>query len=197
CHEQAISFGLSHIAPNLFSETGNALHMNLLDENGDLADEANGIGSEREPVSAEKWESLVEPWFAALSKTVSGIIRPRHAQVLNQYLEQCAKKLNIAATQDGTVADDSEYAMAAIGPYQRSLDKELAKLGAIQARMAETRAAAVAAGDESVLGSPVPRAQLGPMLLSSPPMSPTPVRHTGRLAVGGEDEAGGAMDVDE
>ncbi|KAJ2707934.1 cohesin complex subunit [Coemansia sp. IMI 203386] len=197
CHERAISFGLSHIAPNLFSETGNALHMNLLDENGDLADEANGVGSEREPVSAEKWESLVEPWFAALSKTVSGIIRPRHAQVLNQYLEQCAKKLNIAATQDGTVADDSEYAIAAIGPYQRSLDKELAKLGAIQARMAETRAAAVAAGDESVLGSPVPRAQLGSMLLSSPPMSPTPVRHTGRLAVGSEDEAGGAMDVDE
>ncbi|KAJ1817900.1 cohesin complex subunit, partial [Coemansia sp. RSA 2598] len=167
CHEQAISYGLGRVAPNLFAEKSGAVHANMLDEDGDLIDEADG--SERDPVSAEQWESLVEPWFAALSKTVSGIVRPRHAEVLSRHLERCTKKLRIAGVEEGEAADDAEYALAAIAPYQRSLDKELAKLGAIQARMAETRAAAIAAGDESVLGSPVPRAQLGSMLLSSPP----------------------------
>ncbi|KAJ2744071.1 cohesin complex subunit [Coemansia sp. BCRC 34301] len=62
-----------------------------------------------------------EPWFAAMSLTVAGVLRPRHALALSQRL--------------------AEADTVAVLPYQRSLDKVCAKLGAVEARLAETRPA--------------------------------------------------------
>ncbi|KAJ2685294.1 cohesin complex subunit [Coemansia spiralis] len=86
------------------------------------------------------WESRVTPWFVALSQTVSGVLRPRHASVLSQKLAE--------------LVGADEKARMAVAAYQKALDKECAKLGAVEARLAETRAG----------------------LGMSPPVSPLPVR---------------------
>ncbi|KAJ2715697.1 cohesin complex subunit [Coemansia spiralis] len=74
------------------------------------------------------WEARGGPWFVALAQTVHGVLRPRHAETLDAHLRRCCDR-----------AADPDAARAAAGPYQRALDKELAKLGAIRARMAEVR----------------------------------------------------------
>ncbi|KAJ2823540.1 cohesin complex subunit [Coemansia erecta] len=72
-----------------------------------------------------QWESRVSPWFAALAQTVAGVVRPRHAETLDA-------KLKHGVEQTGSAAAET-----AVAPYQRALDRELAKLDAIRARMAD------------------------------------------------------------
>ncbi|KAJ2572001.1 hypothetical protein GGH95_004136, partial [Coemansia sp. RSA 1836] len=67
--------------------------------------------------------------------TVAGVLRPRHAHALSQRLADATASAPAAA---------AAAALAAVAPYQRALDKERAKLGAVEARLAETRAAAAA-----------------------------------------------------
>ncbi|KAJ1729654.1 cohesin complex subunit, partial [Coemansia biformis] len=77
----------------------------------------------------ERWEARAGPWFVALAQTVHGVLRPRHAETLAAQLRELCER-----------AADADAARSAAAPYQRALDKELAKLGAIRARMAEARA---------------------------------------------------------
>ncbi|KAJ2333405.1 hypothetical protein GGI00_002346, partial [Coemansia sp. RSA 2681] len=92
-----------------------------------------GGGADDDDDSGAAWNARVAPWFVALSQTVAGVLRPRHAHALSQRLA------------DATASAPAAAALAAVAPYQRALDKERAKLGAVEARLAETRAAAQAA----------------------------------------------------
>ncbi|KAJ1751569.1 cohesin complex subunit [Coemansia sp. RSA 1821] len=157
-HIAAIDHGLAQVTPD------NVLSLNVLDDDGEPLDQE---AVQRDAVPAELWEQRVMPWFVALSQTVAGVIRPRHAETLDAHMKRCAQRLGLSESE-GMRMDDAEAGMAAIAPYQRALDKELAKLDAIRARMAE--------------------AQQATDLLSSPPVSPTPMRHKSML--------GGADDMD-
>ncbi|KAJ1721152.1 cohesin complex subunit [Coemansia erecta] len=106
-------------------------------------------------------------WFTALAQTVAGVLRPRHADVLCKAL---ARSLQQAS---------AEHAQAA-AVYQRALEKETAKLGAVQARMAE-------------IGTPT-AAMHSMVLASSPPQSPTPAGRTVRRTLRANDDD--EMDVD-
>ncbi|KAJ2789397.1 hypothetical protein H4R20_007190, partial [Coemansia guatemalensis] len=123
CHLQAIDFGLARVVPNALLAAGS-------DPQSD--DEMTDVAA-REPVDDAEWETRVGPWFVALAQTVSGVIRPRHAETLDAHLKHCANKLGFGDANSS--APDADAARAAIAPYQRALDKELAKLGAIKARM--------------------------------------------------------------
>ncbi|KAJ2562856.1 cohesin complex subunit [Coemansia sp. RSA 1822] len=102
--------------------------------------------------SESVWESRVAPWFAALAQTVAGVVRPRHAEALDARLKRGVENA-------GAGAD------AAVAPYQRALDKELAKQDAIRARMA---------------GVMSPGSIMSPGPVFSPgPMSPGPVLSPG------------------
>ncbi|KAJ2558037.1 cohesin complex subunit [Coemansia sp. RSA 1933] len=120
----------------------------------------------------EGWETLAAPWFAALAQTVGGVLRPRHAEVV-------AKRVAEIGSSD---------AETAIAPYQRALDKELAKLEAINARMAEVRAADSGRRQNLLRTGDI---------LSSPPVSPSPVsrmrKQLSMMGVAEQDD----MDVDE
>ncbi|KAJ2785818.1 cohesin complex subunit [Coemansia interrupta] len=105
-------------------------------------------------------------WFGALAQTVAGVLRPRHADVLSRALAR------------GLEEGSAEQALAA-AVYQRALEKETAKLGAVQARMAE-------------IGTPT-AAMHSMVLASSPPQSPTPAGRTARRTLGASDDE---MDVD-
>ncbi|KAJ2726328.1 cohesin complex subunit [Coemansia sp. Benny D115] len=164
-HETAIDFILRRVAPELLS--GDTSTTNMLD--------SEAAEHEREPMSSEQWDKLVAPWFVALAQTVSGVLRPRHAERLDQHLQK---------RMSGTLGqEDAAFAVAAVQPYQRALDKELAKMDAIRARMAETHGVAMQSMD----------------MLSSPPMSPMPAPRTSlrplNLLEEIEDDAAG-MDVD-
>ncbi|KAJ2894963.1 hypothetical protein IWW38_002431, partial [Coemansia aciculifera] len=76
--------------------------------------------------------SAADAWFAALGQTVAGVLRPRHAQALSQRLAEAVAALNL----EDPAAEAAVLAAAA--PYQKALDKECAKLGAVEARLAET-----------------------------------------------------------
>ncbi|KAI8322789.1 hypothetical protein GQ54DRAFT_130939 [Martensiomyces pterosporus] len=206
-HTEAISYGLSRAVPESLVSDRHTVSMNILGDDGDVVDDKQDEDPvSRDPASAEEWETRVAPWFVALSQTVSGVLRPRHAETLNQHLERLLSKLSLirSRSSDGgdendddddnrnagmQPAEDAEHALAAIAPYQRALDKELSKLGAIKARMAEVRAAGTSAIIEP--GSDTQQ------LLSSPPGSPTPAAMTAKslLATSGDD-AGADMEVD-
>ncbi|KAJ2852311.1 cohesin complex subunit [Coemansia brasiliensis] len=151
-HLAAIDYGLAQVVPD------NALNLNVLDDNGEPLDQE---AVQRDTVPAELWEQRVMPWFVALSQTVAGVIRPRHAETLDAHMKRCAQRLGLSESESMRM-EDAEAGMAAIASYQRALDKELAKLGAIRARMAEAQ-------------------QATDVLLSSPPVSPTPMRHNAQL----------------
>ncbi|KAJ1960222.1 cohesin complex subunit [Dipsacomyces acuminosporus] len=167
-HLRAVDYGLSHVIPAPLLAEDRAVATNVLDDDGEVAGDGQGDAEiSHEAASAEEWETRAAPWFAALSQTVSGVLRPRHAETLNEHLEGLLKRLALskpsisASNEDGgegegegegdggeadelskrPPAEDAEHALAAIAPYQRALDKELARLGAIKARMAEVRAA--------------------------------------------------------
>ncbi|KAJ2454258.1 cohesin complex subunit [Coemansia sp. RSA 2336] len=159
-HISAIDYGLAQVVPD------NVLSLNVLGDDGEPLDQE---AVQRDAAPAELWEQKVMPWFVALSQTVAGVIRPRHAETLDAHMKRCAQRLGLSESEDMRM-DDAEAGMAALAPYQRALDKELAKLDAIRARMAEAQQAAD--------------------LLSSPPVSPTPVRH--KSALGADD-----MDLSE
>ncbi|KAJ2083036.1 cohesin complex subunit [Coemansia sp. RSA 988] len=152
CHLQAIDFGLARVVPNAL----------LAASNDTLSEDEMTDAAGREPVEDSEWDRRVGPWFVALAQTVSGVIRPRHAETLNEHLKHCANKLGFGEVNSSF--PDADAARAAIAPYQRALDKELAKLGAIKARMAESRVTD-------------PR-NISAQLLSSPPVSPTPATRT-------------------
>ncbi|KAJ2058992.1 cohesin complex subunit [Coemansia sp. S146] len=108
-------------------------------------------------LAAGDWETRVAPWFVALSQTVAGVLRPRHAHALRLRLAEAVGALD-------------ERAAVAVAAYQKALDRESAKLGAVEARLAETRAAL------------------------SPPVSPLPVAsRSSRSMIRSDDD----MEVDD
>ncbi|KAJ2031508.1 cohesin complex subunit, partial [Coemansia sp. S3946] len=107
-------------------------------------------------LAAGDWDTRVAPWFVALSQTVAGVLRPRHAHALGLKLAEAVAALD-------------ERAVVAVAAYQKALAKESAKLGAVEARLAETRA----------------------MAGLSPPVSPLPVASRSRIMIRPDD-----MEVD-
>ncbi|KAJ2623091.1 cohesin complex subunit [Coemansia sp. RSA 1358] len=193
-HLKAIEYGFSRVIDvSIFEESNN-----LLDENDDVieSDAAEVQVANREPASAETWETQAAPWFAALSQTVSGVLRPRHAEILDKHVSQLAAKLGVSSqTSEDRRAEDAESAVAAVLPYQRALDKELSKLDAIKARMAEVRA-----GD----GDTEERGDARLDILSSPPAPPTPAARSHHVSLmdieeedGTEAQEAEEMEVDE
>ncbi|KAJ1989861.1 cohesin complex subunit [Coemansia umbellata] len=193
-HLKAIEYGFSRVIDvSIFEESNN-----LLDENDDIieSDAAEVQVANREPASAETWETQAAPWFAALSQTVSGVLRPRHAEILDKHVSQLAAKLGVSSqTSEDRRAEDAESAVAAVLPYQRALDKELSKLDAIKARMAEVRA-----GD----GDTEERGDARLDILSSPPAPPTPAARSHHVSLmdieeedGTEAQEAEEMEVDE
>ncbi|KAJ2865911.1 cohesin complex subunit [Coemansia aciculifera] len=106
-------------------------------------------------LAAGDWETRVAPWFVALSQTVAGVLRPRHAHALGLRLAEAVGALD-------------ERAAVAVAAYQKALDKESAKVGAVEARLAQTRAAL------------------------SPPVSPLPVASRSRSMIRPDD-----MEIDD
>ncbi|KAJ2514506.1 cohesin complex subunit [Coemansia sp. RSA 1939] len=198
-HLRAIDYGLSRVVgASAVGESSNILDDDLVDDVDAAAD--------REPSAADEWETQAGPWFAALAQTVTGVLRPRHAEVLEKHVAARWSKLGITAARAEDRAGDAEAAIAAVAPYQRALDKELAKLDAIKARMAEVRAAE---GDAAATPSRSGGARQGSLLLhldeagdtaSSPPGSPTPAASRvlrGSAIMEVEETAEEAMDVDD
>ncbi|KAJ2090309.1 cohesin complex subunit [Coemansia sp. RSA 986] len=190
-HLKAIDYGLLRVVDAaVLGESNNILD----DDDDDDDDDSAAAVTDREPSSAEEWETQAAPWFAALAQTVTGVLRPRHAEVLGKRIAERFAKLGVSP--DSERAGDADAVVAAVAPYQRALDRELAKLDAINARMAEVRAAG--AGDAAT-GRPD-----RDMLSSSPPppVSPTPASRVRQQesAMDVEESGGGAadeMDVDE
>ncbi|KAJ1898812.1 cohesin complex subunit [Kickxella alabastrina] len=116
-----------------------------------------------EPLAAAEWAPMAA-WFAALAQTIHGVVRPRHAMALDAQIRRLA----------------GEAPIAAVAPYQRALSRELAKAGAISARLEEARAGVGLAARES-------------MLSMSPTPTPMPRRIAARDKRGNGDDA---MDVD-
>ncbi|KAJ2368238.1 cohesin complex subunit [Coemansia sp. RSA 2610] len=129
-HEQAIEYGLAQAVPEFAG-----------------ADVGAGLAVERGAVADDAWEARAAPWFAALAQTVAGVVRPRHAEALDAHLARCCEMLGL---RDGS--DDAEAAAAAVAPYQRALDRELAKRDAIRARMADVLSPPVSPAAVRVLG---------------------------------------------
>ncbi|KAI7824986.1 hypothetical protein BX661DRAFT_185064 [Kickxella alabastrina] len=113
-----------------------------------------------EPLAAAEWAPMAA-WFAALAQTIHGVVRPRHAMALDAQIRRLA----------------GDAPVAAVAPYQRALGRELAKAGAISARLEEARAGVGLAARESMLS-----------------MSPTPMPR--RLARDQRGDGDDAMDVD-
>ncbi|KAJ2398781.1 hypothetical protein GGI23_003038 [Coemansia sp. RSA 2559] len=178
-HLKAIDYGLSRVVEaSVFEDDSN----NILDDDVVVAD--------REPSSPEEWETQAAPWFAALAQTVAGVLRPRHAEVLDKRLSERAAKLCGASRDERS--GDADAMAAALAPYRRALDKELAKLDAINARMAQVRAAEGSAGR-------LQQSLLHPGdILSSPPVSPSPIsRVRKQLSMMDVENDRDDMDVDE
>ncbi|KAJ1789241.1 hypothetical protein LPJ59_005382, partial [Coemansia sp. RSA 2399] len=178
-HLKAIDYGLSRVVEASVLE----------DDSGNILDD-DVVVADREPSSPEAWETQAAPWFAALAQTVTGVLRPRHAEVLDKRISERSARL--CGTSRDERSGDADAMAAALAPYQRALDKELAKLDAINARMAQVRGAAGSVGR-------LQQSLLHPGdILSSPPVSPSPVsRVRKQLSMMDVENDGDDMDVDE
>ncbi|KAJ2157035.1 cohesin complex subunit [Coemansia sp. RSA 552] len=129
----------SALAPPPIGAAWTESHQLMIDS-GLALGEGNGSDGDSDP-----WDTRVAPWFAALAHTVTGVIRPRHAETLDAHLRRALDALPA----------DRRLAEAAVAPYQRALDKELDKLGAIKARMAEATSALAQSAADLLPSSPV------------------------------------------
>ncbi|KAJ1915211.1 cohesin complex subunit, partial [Mycoemilia scoparia] len=146
----------STLAPPLIGQLMVKIHKEcityILDLVNDNMPTSEGKGEDQEVLKKQEylWADVVNLWFTALSQMVVGIMRPRHAELVNTFLHEELEKRNLkskiredSGNEEETADQEEKTSVAilaeqAVLPYQRSLDRELSKLSAIRERVAAT-----------------------------------------------------------